>query len=74
LFPHVRKRYIADIVGDTSPNLAYSEKMDPWKTHANFTVLDTMKEMKTGPGGIICLYDNLLALDDRHHIIPVAYL
>jgi hypothetical protein len=33
-----------------------------------------MKEMKTGPGGIICLYDNLLALDDRHHIIPVAYL
>jgi uncharacterized protein len=41
---------------------------------ANFTVLDTMKGMKTGPGGIICLYDNLLALDDRHHIIPVAYL
>ncbi len=40
----------------------------------NFDVLDKMKDLKRGPGGIICFYDKLLALDDSHHIIPVAYL
>lgn len=41
---------------------------------ANFTVLEKMKDIKTGPGGIVCFYDDLLALDDLNHIIPAAYL
>ncbi len=41
---------------------------------ANFTVLEKIKDLKTGPGGIVCFCDQLMALDEHHHIIPVAYI
>lgn len=39
-----------------------------------FDVLDKIPNVKRGPGGVICLYDNLVTLKDRDRVIPVRYL
>ncbi len=38
----------------------------------NFKVLETVKEV--GEGAIICMYDNILNLDEKNRIIPYRYL
>ena len=37
----------------------------------NFKYLEKA-EMKVGTGGIICLYDKLMKLDDNNYIIPIS--
>jgi predicted AAA+ superfamily ATPase len=39
-----------------------------------FGVLDKIKGMGRGAGGVICLYDNLITLKDNDRVIPVKYL
>jgi predicted AAA+ superfamily ATPase len=39
-----------------------------------FGVLDKIKGMQRGSGGVICLYDNLIMLKDSDRVIPVKYL
>ena len=38
----------------------------------NFKVLETVKEV--GEGAIICMYDNIINLDEKNKIIPYKYL
>jgi len=40
----------------------------------HFKVLDNIYGMEKGTGGIICLYDNLVKLDEKNWVIPVNYL
>ena len=40
----------------------------------HFKVLDNMKSIKKGTGGIICLYDDLINIDKNNWVIPVNYL
>lgn len=48
---------------------------DPAKKDvAAFSVLDKMPGKKRGPGGVICLYDNLITLQGNDRVIPVSYL
>ncbi|MDD4774793.1 MAG: hypothetical protein PHZ09_14525 [Eubacteriales bacterium] len=46
------------------------------KRHAEETIgkLDSIQSVKRGPGGVICLYDNLVSLTDKDRVIPVKYL
>ena len=52
------------------------------KKHANpttkdikvFTVLDKIPDVKRGNGGVICLYDKMISLDENNKTIPVGYL
>ena len=37
----------------------------------NFKYLEKA-EMKVGTGGIICLYDKLMKLDENNYIIPIS--
>lgn len=39
-----------------------------------FSQLDKIPLIKRGPGGVICLYDNLITLKDNDRVIPVNYL
>jgi predicted AAA+ superfamily ATPase len=39
-----------------------------------FAVLDRVKGILHEPGGVICLYDNLITLKDSHRVIPISYL
>jgi predicted AAA+ superfamily ATPase len=39
-----------------------------------FGVLDKVKTVRRGPGGVICLYDNLITLKDDDRVIPIRYL
>jgi predicted AAA+ superfamily ATPase len=39
-----------------------------------FAVLDEIKSIRRGPGGVVCLYDNLITLKDSDKVIPVKYL
>ena len=41
---------------------------------ANFRVLNNLKDIKVGNGGIICMYDKLLKVDDKKYIIPINYI
>ena len=38
----------------------------------NFKVLEAIKEV--GEGAIICMYDNLINLDEKNKVIPYKYL
>jgi predicted AAA+ superfamily ATPase len=40
----------------------------------HFKVLDNINGMEKGTGGVICLYDNLVKLDEKNWVIPVNYL
>ena len=39
-----------------------------------FSRIDKITGMKRGPGGVICLYDNLITLQGEDKVIPVKYL
>jgi predicted AAA+ superfamily ATPase len=39
-----------------------------------FGVLDKIKGIRRGSGGVICLYDNLITLKDNDRVIPIKYL
>ena len=41
---------------------------------SSFRVLNNLNDIKVGNGGIICMYDKLLKLDDKKYIIPVNYI
>ncbi|MFA6736710.1 MAG: ATP-binding protein [Saccharofermentanales bacterium] len=48
---------------------------DPDRSDINaFGLLDKVKGMRRGPGGVVCLYDNLITLKDNDRVIPVKYL
>ena len=48
---------------------------DPKKKDiAPFAVLDRLPGVQRGPGGVVCLYDNLLTLSGDDRVIPVSYL
>lgn len=55
--------------------LEMKKHADPQKKDiASFNQLDKIPSVKRGPGGVICLYDNLITLKDNDHVIPVKYL
>jgi predicted AAA+ superfamily ATPase len=48
---------------------------DPQKGDiAAFKLLDKISNIKRGTGGVVCLYDNLITLNDSDRAIPVKYL
>ena len=48
---------------------------DPSSKDINaFSRIDKITGMKRGPGGVICLYDNLITLQGEDKVIPVKYL
>lgn len=40
----------------------------------NFDVLNKISNVNRGPGGVICLYDNLITLKENDRVIPIQYL
>ena len=38
----------------------------------NFKVLEAVKEV--GEGGMICMYDKIINLDEKNRVIPYKYL
>lgn len=55
--------------------LEMKKHADPQKRDiAAFGVLDKIPDIKRGPGGVICLYDNLITLRGEDRVIPVQYL
>lgn len=55
--------------------LEVKKHADPQKSDlAAFAVLDKIPNMKRGPGGVICLYDNLITLKGEDRVIPITYL
>jgi predicted AAA+ superfamily ATPase len=52
------------------------------KKHANpskkdittFKILDSIPTIKRGSGGVICVYESLVALEGKDRVIPVSYL
>ncbi len=48
---------------------------DPNKNDISaFSVIDNIPGMKRGTGGVVCMYDNLIALKGDDKVIPVKYL
>ena len=48
---------------------------NPSKEHIrNFSALNAISTMQIGSGGVICMYDRLLALDENNRSIPVWYI
>ncbi len=39
-----------------------------------FDLLNNIPSARRGPGGVICMYDNLVTLKDNDRVIPVKYL
>jgi predicted AAA+ superfamily ATPase len=55
--------------------LEIKKSADPKKEDIrSFSILDKMKSIKRGEGGLICLYDNLVPLKDEDKVIPVTWL
>ena len=55
--------------------LEIKKHADPQKKDvAVFSLLDKIPSVKRGPGGVICLYDNLITINDNDRVIPVKYL
>ncbi len=55
--------------------LEMKKHADPQKKDiAAFDLLDKIPAVKRGPGGVICLYDNLITLKGNDRVIPVKYL
>ena len=55
--------------------LEIKKSADPKKDDIrSFSILDKIKSIKRGEGGIICLYDNLIPLKDEDKVIPVSWL
>ena len=48
---------------------------DPRKRDTDaFSVLDKLSGVRRGPGGVVCLYDDLVTLRGNDRVIPVNYL
>lgn len=48
---------------------------DPRKSDvAAFSRIDKIPDVKRGPGGVICLYDKLITLQENDRAIPISYL
>lgn len=48
---------------------------DPNKNDvSSFSVIDNIQGVKRGPGGVVCMYDKLIALKGDDKVIPVKYL
>ncbi len=55
--------------------LEMKKHADPNKRDIDaFAQLDKIPNVKRGPGGVICLYDNLVTLKGEDKVIPVNYL
>jgi predicted AAA+ superfamily ATPase len=55
--------------------LEMKKHADPKKDDiAVFSVLDRIPSVKRGPGGVICMYDNLVTIKNNDRVIPVKYL
>jgi predicted AAA+ superfamily ATPase len=55
--------------------LEIKKHADPGKGDIKaFDALDKITGVRRGPGGVICLYDNLVALKGSDRVIPVRYL
>ena len=55
--------------------LEIKKHADPSSKDINaFSRIDKITGMKRGPGGVICLYDNLITLQGEDKAIPVKYL
>ena len=55
--------------------LEIKKHADPSSKDINaFSRIDKITGMKRGPGGVICLYDNLITLQGEDKVIPVKYL
>ncbi len=48
---------------------------DPQKRDTDaFSVLDRIPGVQRGPGGVVCMYDDLVTIRGNDHVIPVSYL
>lgn len=55
--------------------LEIKKHADPKKSDAKaFNIIDNIQNVKRGQGGVICLYDKLVTLDEGVKVIPVNYL
>lgn len=55
--------------------LEMKKHADPQKKDMSaFDIIDNISGVKRGPGGVICLYDNLVTLKGSDRVIPVSYL
>jgi uncharacterized protein len=55
--------------------LEIKKHADPQKKDISaFALLDKLPDIKRGPGGVVCMYDNLITLKDSDRVIPVKYL
>lgn len=55
--------------------LEMKKHADPQKKDMDaFDIIDNIPGVKRGPGGVICLYDNLVTLKGSDRVIPVSYL
>ena len=55
--------------------LEMKKHADPQKKDiSSFTLLDKIPNIKRGSGGVICLYDNLITLQESDKVIPMKYL
>ena len=61
--------------GDTLHPLGIKKHADPSRDDvAAFKIIDKIKGIRRGSGGVICMYDNLITLKDNDVVIPVKYL
>lgn len=55
--------------------LEMKKHADPQKKDMDaFDIIDNIPGVKRGPGGVICLYDNLVTLKGSDRVIPISYL
>lgn len=61
--------------GDTLYPIEIKKHSDPKaRDIASFDVLDRIKGVKRGPGGVICTYDRLITLKGEDKVIPINYI
>lgn len=61
--------------GGTLYPIEIKKHADPTKKDIQaFDVLDTLSGIQRGPGGVVCLYDNLVTLKGNDRIIPIKYI
>lgn len=61
--------------GGTLYPIEIKKHADPRKRDTDtFTVLDRIPGVRRGPGGVVCLYDDLVTLRCEDRVIPVSYL
>ncbi len=55
--------------------LEIKKHADPQRKDVSaFNLIDKIPNINRGPGGVICLYDNLITLKDNNRVIPVKFL